>query len=1095
MISKDSVGVQRAAKVLAITPSSQNPTAEVLIRTVSGISRTALESKLPGIQIFTQAGDIFSASVPIKMLPELAKHQEIIFVSIIRKAILKNDVARSSTTDAGDYVGVAAPQGLSGYTGVEGQGVVVGVVDSGLDFRHPDFLTSDNKSRILYLWDQTIAGAPPSGYSYGTEWDKAQLDQQLSNSSCRLNITNCTNITERDTDGHGTHVTGTAASNNATYTGMAPKADLIIVKTDFSHFLDGVNYIFQKAAALGKAAVVNLSLGGQYNPHDGTANEDLAIANLTGPGKIVVAAAGNEQGSGLHGSATIAGTYTFNLTAQDNISAGGIQFWHSDRYTVAVRVNGGLAVIAANGAASSGYSSGVKIDLDNASGGLNPNNNDNQVLISFDGSISVGWPITITYTYTGGTGDKRVDGWCSENGFDLQFDTPDPTMLTNSPGNSAGAISVAAYVSRNLWTSTEPNNYCLDQYGDTYPTTDPHCGTLRGLGAIASFSSPGPLRDSSLKPEISAPGDKIISTLSQSSPIEAQTIVADGKHRTMEGTSMATPRITGIVALHLQQNPNLTPSQVKAIFAAHARSDSTTGALPNASFGYGKVLGTPPAWPAPAAFTGAPVSTSKIHYQFTATAQNHLGVRIQNAFTQFVYGDFIPSTTSFDLINLSTNTPYSTNVSVYNDAGASTTTAPTIYTLAAAPLSPRLTAVGSSSGTTTWGTNQNPAGTVFTLEASLDNFTTVSTSSRTIASTGTLYGLIPNTSYYFRVKAENGTGIPTSYTATVSSVSLAAIPSGIALTQLSSTSLHVVWQPNSNPIDTQYELSLSSTNFTAAISTPMAFSSASAVTEKEITGLLSSTTYYARVRAKNRMGAITAFTSTSMFLPPSITQDISPGQPASVAFGNAVLTIPSRAFSESISVTVQSPGSFPTSNSYATPLTGVNAGIDITTNKSLTPLKQLTLTLSYTTAQAAGLDESRFLIARYEPTRAVWIPYASSPSPTTNQVTAQIDHLSLFQIMMGTPAGALSAANIKVFPNPVRPSRGQTLKFSGLPAGADVKIFTFQGDLVRKLTADPSGIAQWDVKNDVGQPVASEVYLALIKSGSDTKTVKIMVER
>ena len=97
--------------------------------------------------------------------------------------------------------------------------------------------------------------------------------------------------------------------------------------------------------------------------------------------------------------------------------------------------------------------------------------------------------------------------------------------------------------------------------------------------------------------------------------------------------------------------------------------------------------------------------------------------------------------------------------------------------------------------------------------------------------------------------------------------------------------------------------------------------------------------------------------------------------------------------------------------------------------------------------------------------------------------------------MQAAPAGSLSGAAIKIFPNPVRPSQGQTMKFTGLPAGAVIKLYTFQGELVRELAADASGIAQWNARNSANQPVASEVYLALIKAGSDTKTLKVMVER
>lgn len=1093
VIDKDTTTLQRMTRLMSVNGQAPEPTVDILIRTKPGVTRQELNQISSALILRTQAGDIFTAVVPISSLTSLATSDKIIFVSAAQKASPSNNVAKSSATDLGDYLGVSAlSQGLGGYRGVEGQGVVVGVVDSGIDFRHPDFLTADNKSRLLFLWDQTTGAYP------GTEWTKTQLDQQLSYVSCRTNITNCLLISERDVgSGHGTHVVGSAAGGHALFSGTAPKADIIFVKTDFIHYVDGVHYVFDYAESLGKPAVVNLSLQSQYGPHDGTSNEDRGIFNLIGPGKLVVAAGGNARGSGVHYSATIAGTNAFGLHIQQNISSGWLDLWHSglDRYTVSVKVNNGASVSASNGNTVTGPSSGVSVTINNAAGGANPNNSDNEVVINLDGNLSTGWPITVTYTYTGGSGTKVVNGWCSTLGDDLKFDSPNDTMLIGSPGSSAGTITVGAYVSRNSWQSTEPNSYCIS-YPDGGIAAYP-CAQDWPLGAMSSFSSPGPTRDGRIKPDISAPGAWIMSTLSQSASPEAYTVVYDGAHMAMPGTSMASPIVTGLVALQLQENPTLTLAQMKAVLVSHARKDSQTeyaSPTPNYDWGYGKILGTPPAWPAPTGLIGVATSTVKIDWHQTVTAQNQLAVRIINAQTQTSYGDFIPTTTAFSLINLSTNTLYSTQVSVVNEAGASTSTATNAYTLAAQPLSQAFASVNSSSASVKWAANQNPAWTYFTLEASGTGFPTVATSSRTLISTATV-SLIPNTSYYFRVKAENGQGIATAYTPTISTVTLAAVPLGLTLTRFSSATLVAEWPANSNPSDTQFELSFSSTNFITNISTPLAFSPASAVNQINLGGLAMETTYYARVRARNRLGTLSGFAAVSSFIPTNLTQSINPALAANMVFGNATLAIPPQAFPQTQSVTMQMPNSYPAATSLVASLAGCNSGVDITTDKNLQPEKRLTLTLTYSAAQATGLDESKFLIARYEPSRAVWVPYASTPNPATNQVTALIDHLSLFQIMMATPASSLSAAAIKIFPNPVHASRGQTMKFTGLPAGASIKIYTFQGELVRELITDASGIAQWDGRNAAGQQAASEVYLALIKAGGDTKTLKVMVER
>jgi subtilisin family serine protease len=121
-----------------------------------------------------------------------------------------------------------------------------------------------------------------------------------------------------DGDGHGTHVLGIAGGDGSatggtvpayTYVGMAPRADLVMVKTDYTDtgILDGVAYVMNRATALGKHAVVNLSLGSQYGPKDGTSPFEAGIAALTGPGRIVVASAGNDGGYPVHAEVTAPG--------------------------------------------------------------------------------------------------------------------------------------------------------------------------------------------------------------------------------------------------------------------------------------------------------------------------------------------------------------------------------------------------------------------------------------------------------------------------------------------------------------------------------------------------------------------------------------------------------------------------------------------------------------------------------------------------------------------------------------------------------------------------------------------------------------------
>ncbi|MFH1619821.1 MAG: fibronectin type III domain-containing protein, partial [bacterium] len=288
-------------------------------------------------------------------------------------------------------------------------------------------------------------------------------------------------------------------------------------------------------------------------------------------------------------------------------------------------------------------------------------------------------------------------------------------------------------------------------------------------------------------------------------------------------------------------------------------------------------------------FSTAGVFITSISWSWNDAADEEI-YRISDSDEIIIKDNLVSNTTTWTETGLSTNTAYARRGVVVNAAGISTSALVTVYTLAAAPVSQVVASVEISSASVVWEANQNPAVTFFILEASADSFATVSESSRTLRSTATLTSLLPNTSWYFRVRAENGQGVFTSYATAVSTLTFAAVPSGLTMIQASGSSIAVAWQRNSNPADTQFEASFSSTNFVTNISTPLPFSAASAVTQINVSGLAAETTYYARVRARNRQGRLTGFTSTSYLLSPSLTQSVNPSVQTNMVFGNASLT-------------------------------------------------------------------------------------------------------------------------------------------------------------------------------------------------------------
>src|SRR5262249_43731515 len=196
------------------------------------------------------------------------------------------------------------------------------------DPQHPAFT-----GRILRTWDQTLptAGGGVAEGAYGVELTGAMIG------------------TSRDTHGHGTHVAGIAAGVDPTFGGVAPAASLLVVKTDFldAHIAGGVRYIFRVAGERNRAAVVNLSLGGHSDAHDGTDSLSQIIDAESGPGRIVCCAAGNEGHDNIHAQDAVAAaglsTVRF-MVPMGTVGVAELNGWYTGSATleVAVRSPGGF---------------------------------------------------------------------------------------------------------------------------------------------------------------------------------------------------------------------------------------------------------------------------------------------------------------------------------------------------------------------------------------------------------------------------------------------------------------------------------------------------------------------------------------------------------------------------------------------------------------------------------------------------------------------------------------------------------------------------------------------------------------------------------
>ena len=498
---------------------------------------------------------------------------------------LDSSLVESLTADTQDGTGTPPV-----YAGLTGARTVIGIVDTGIDLAHGDFRDASNLTRIAYLWDQTSAGTPPPGYTYGREWSAAQINAGLA--------------VESDTEGHGTHVAGIAAGDGSAtgngkppfrYVGMAPDAVIIVVKTDLfsDKIADGVNYVFGRAEQMGYPAVVNLSLGNQFGPHDGTDDFDLTMDLLSGPGHVVVAAAGNDRGRAIHAEAIVASadsaTITFAippysplpLNYNDEVIIDG---WYTGGTALSVRVitpNGYVAGPVAPGATGASNTADGRVEIDNAT--WPPVNGDENLSIHLIDALALmppragAWTIWIDHLPpAAGKAPSELDLWTwYASVADVRFvRRVQEEEIVSSPATADSVIAVGGYITKTRWPSID---------GSTY-----HYQPEPLRGSIADFSSVGPRRDGIQKPDIAAPGMAIVSALSAAAPQDPVVVAPDSVHWVLQGTSMASPHVAGLVALMNQAWGPISAGEMRQRIAAAARADGFTGAVPNTTWGFGK---------------------------------------------------------------------------------------------------------------------------------------------------------------------------------------------------------------------------------------------------------------------------------------------------------------------------------------------------------------------------------------------------------------------------------------------------------------------------------------------------------------------------
>jgi len=587
---------------------------------------------------------VANGSVMYEQLGDLSAHPDVIKLVYGHEMHPNIDtstleiLARGTTAGTNCVWSVVPSTGV--FTGMTGEGVVIGIIDTGIDYRHESFQKENSTdTRILRIWDQGLVpvagesspavGLLSAGPTYGVEYTDANINGAMATPATF-------NVRTKDCNSHGTHVAGIAAGNGKqknfstdprfTFIGVAPKATLVIVKMLYpeidpgvhpvKRFKDAVSYILHVAGA--RPVVINCSFGRDTGPHDGLVEDGIDGEEIflestfaAATGKICVFAAGNSARHRQHAIITIpaGGTIEIPFDLDDPRSSRsdfntcatvertfplGLDLWYNNSVAgvtiglqqpppdAAFHPSPGVAV----GAALFNHPSAINKEFSISHTTTSVTRNGSplsrkhiSVTIFPNGLIHRNGRYTVKLT---GPAGAVIHLWCRQaRGYQIKL-APDAAIPAGVNVTDDNTISGPAH---------SPSVVTVGAYDDT----DGHMACFSSQGPLVDYSGLGVLAD---KPELSAPGVKIWSAKSYHTIAEPMGSVFFairdilGGYTQKGGTSMASPHIAGVVALMLQKKPAQTLPQIKTALQSTARARpqtypaaedcprTSTGALP-----------------------------------------------------------------------------------------------------------------------------------------------------------------------------------------------------------------------------------------------------------------------------------------------------------------------------------------------------------------------------------------------------------------------------------------------------------------------------------------------------------------------------------
>ena len=495
---------------------------------------------------------------------QLAQLPEVEFIEKPKKLYFQTDVGRQVSC-----IDIVQDMPLS----LRGNGTLIGIVDSGIDYENAEFRNEDGTTRIVSLWDQSVNGRPPAGYLAGTEYTREQIDAALATEDKEVRRQM---VKTSDVSGHGTAVAGIAAGNGRgsegrRFRGAAPEAELIIVKMGApreggfprtTELMRGVDYIVRKAVELRRPVAINISFGNTYGSHDGTSLVERFLNDIADMWKNVICiGSGNEGASAGHVSGKVRRqiSETVELAVQQREPALSIQIWKS--YVDEM----GVSVISPSGRQAGPFYEFLgaqryilgDTELLIYYGEPKPYSVKQEIYLSLlpgKQYIESGvWKIVLT---PGRIVDGEYQMWLPTQtslNMGTAFLQPNSMSTLTIPSTASLAVTVAAYDARTF------------SYAD-----------FSGRGPAGMYEG-----ENVLKPDIAAPGVRVTAP------------VPGGGYQSFSGTSFAAPFVTGSAALLMEwgivrgNDPYLYGEKVKAYLRKGAKQLAGYERWPNALLGYG----------------------------------------------------------------------------------------------------------------------------------------------------------------------------------------------------------------------------------------------------------------------------------------------------------------------------------------------------------------------------------------------------------------------------------------------------------------------------------------------------------------------------